>query len=90
MIIGHRTIKVTDTEFDTLGSALEEYLREEIKSFSGLRGSFNSIESIHHDDLDLLHSFLTLGYSLYIRGKRYDDAWEWAKAIHEEVCKQKN
>lgn len=86
MIIGHRTIKVTDAEFDTIGIGVETFAYEEIKLFE----DFEAYRLIHKDTIDLLHGLINLGYPLYLRDQRYHDAWDWAEAKHIEVWKTKN
>lgn len=73
-------VSFTQDEFDTLGQALEDYLRKEITERP------NHIDLIE-DEIAMLHDFVLLGYRLVIKTKDpfdfevLSDAYEWAERI---------
>jgi len=73
-------VSLSQDEFDTLGQALEDYLRSEITTHPN---HFDLIK----EDIAMLHDFVLLGYRLSITTKDpFDfeimtDAYEWAERI---------
>jgi len=73
-------ISLNQDEFDTLGQALEDYLRSEITNYPS---HFDLIQ----DEIAMLHDFVLLGYRLSIKTEDpfdieiLSDAYEWAERI---------
>jgi hypothetical protein len=73
-------VSLTQDEFDTLGQALEDYIRSEIINFPS---HFNFMG----EEIALLHNFVLLGYRLTVKtNDPFDheimtDAYEWVERI---------